>query len=121
MAEIFPAEMFGQMIVIVQDIFKLIAGGRHQQRAGPTMTAQKIFLAFFERDQPVKRRTKLTAERLVIERRSEDDDIAFLNGRINFSHIVVLYARHFQRAVCAEAAAAAVDVHIVRDRPGKTP
>ena len=67
-AEIFPAQMLHQMIVIQHCIRKSISLRRHEKRGSPVMAPQEISVSFLQGKQPVTRRPELAAQVPIIQR-----------------------------------------------------
>ena len=109
-AKIFPAQVFHEVVVILDDVIEPMAFGRHEQSRG-ALAAQKIAVSFFEGEETVDTGTQLAAEVPVVEGRGEDDDVGIFHRWIDLVHVVLLHARRVLHAVTTEAAAAAVDVH----------
>ena len=46
MAEVFPAQMLHQMVIIVQHILESMTFGGHQQSRGPVVPSEKVAITF---------------------------------------------------------------------------
>lgn len=65
------------------------------------MTAQEIFVAFFQREEPVNSRADLAAHIPIIQWSRLHDHIALPDCRIDLVHIIILDAGTFPAAVTA--------------------
>ena len=84
-AEIFPFEMFHQMVIVEKDIFKSISFRGHQKRGCTSVSSEKVALPFFQGKQTVNGGPDLTAHIPVIKRRCHDNHIAFPYCRIDLA------------------------------------
>ena len=110
-AEIFPFEMFHQMVIVEKDIFKSISFRGHQKRGCTSVSSEKVALPFFQGKQTVHSGPKLAAHVPVIQWRSQYDHITVPDSRIDLIHIVLLNTRTVLAAVPAKTAPASMDVH----------
>src|SRR5699024_3303211 len=110
-AEIFPFEMFHQMVVVEKDIFKSISFRGHQKRGCTSVSSEKVALPFFQGKQTFHSGPKLSANVPVIQWRSQYDHITVPDSRIDLIHIVLLNTRTVLAAVPAKTAPASMDVH----------
>ena len=118
MAEIFPFQMFHQVVIIGQNIIRTIPFGRHKKSRGPTMSAKQIAVAFFKCKQAVNCCPNLATHIPVIQGRCKNKHITFLNCWIDLYHIIRLDAGTFPVAVAAKTSFKAVNIHFVKEKLG---
>ena len=113
-AEIGPAEVLTEVIIICQHVVKTVALGGHEQDRAAAVAAQQVAVVLLQREQTVDGGAQLAAEVPVIERAGQDDYVAAAHGGVNFVHVVALHTGVLAGAVPAEAAETAVDIHAVK-------
>lgn len=106
------------MVVVGEDVCKVVSFGGHEQGAGSVMASEQVAVAFFQGKQAVNGGSDLAAHVPIVQWGGEDDDVAGPDGGIDFVHVVLLDAGAGFAAMAAKAAFAAVDGQGIQEKFG---